>query len=1057
MEIEDYKMLLDSMHSTGIYVIREDNHEILYLNRHVREIVPAACEGMICNEVFSGACGNCPLLYMGEKNEGRAVHYDSPFGSIMDVTATRITWQGDIPAIMLQITPHAETAGYTYNRILRANLTTDSFGIVREDENNALLDYGHQIHSLSEWFRSFLKNGNVYIRDIGRFEKFIRIEYLREEFKKGKRTLSCTYRRKVSDVYRWYTMEIVPDYDYADDNQTVMLYVKDVQDAYRKGLEFEESNIRHKEIFKSVSEKNFGIYIIELSTGMISPTLVSEDMKDLLEQGIVEWNAVLGKMVMRYFHPESREDMLNNFSWEALKAASVGNEKKKSLLCRRMLYGKYHYVSVAAHFYTDDEGGAYAILVQQDVDEHTREEIKRSQSDKRISAIIKSHYNVMNIVDLDTGICERSYLDIEGTQKDNSIGDWDHYLNKACGEFIDERDAKRFLSVLSLGALRAEADKVEDFDEFTYQFRTKHDTVKWLEEQVFFSRQDKNVLVSILGRDITQRKLKEDAALEAEREKQHIINSLSTLFFSIYYLDLRMETLHPIIQMGAVGEVLKQEAECEEVFALYAQNFVHPDDRAEYLGKMNCRYIRETLGSEQAFIAVEYRILDKDNVGINDEYSWVRATVLIAQSEGGVPVKALYVAQDVTESKRREELEQKMLKEACEAANHASAAKSEFLSKMSHDIRTPMNAIIGMAMIAQLHIRNTQKVEDCLNKIDAASKHLLSLINNVLDMSKIESGKITLAEEEFNLNELLQGVLDTVRPSVQSKMHEIRLTVGDIEHRELIGDVMRLQQVFTNILGNAIKYTPPGGKLEFRVNERPSQAPGYGCFVFEFEDNGIGMSQEYIEQIFEPFSRAEDSRVSKIEGTGLGMPIALNIIRRMNGSIDIKSEVNVGSCFIVTIFLKYQDKPIEIKDEFANQVRQYEDIDLGGKRILLVEDNEINREIASEIISDLGIKVESAEDGKDALDIYLEKGAGYYDLIFMDIQMPVMNGYQATEAIRASGQEDARTIPIVAMTANVFTEDIIASKNAGMNEHITKPLSLEQLVGCIVRWTERTQ
>lgn len=1057
MEIEDYKVLLDSMHTTGVYVIREDSHEILYLNRYVKEIVPAAEVGMICNEVFSGACGNCPLFYMGEKNESRAVHYDSPFGSIIDVTATRITWQQKIPAIMLQIAPHAETAGYTYNRILKANLTTDSFGIVREDEGSTLLDYGNQIYSLTEWFRSFLKNGNVYIRDIGRFEKFIRIEYLRDEFKKGKRMLVCTYRRRVGDAYRWYTMEIVPDYDYSDDNQTVMLYVKDVQDAYRMGLEFEESNIRHQEILKSISEKNFGIYIIDLATGMISPTLVSEDMKDLLEQGIVEWDAVLGKMVMRYFHPESREEMLSQFSWEALRTVGKEREKKKAVICRRMLYGKYHYVSVSAHFYKDDEDVAYAILVQQDIDEHKREEIRRSQSDKRISAIIKSRYNVMNVVDLDTGLCERSYLDVEGEQQENRTGDWDHYLDKACSSFIDERDAKRFISVLSLDTLRAKAKEVEDFDEFTYQFRTKHKTVKWLEEQVFFSRQDKNVLVSILGRDITQRKLKEDAALEAEREKQHIINSLSTLFFSIYYLDLSMETLHPIIQMGAVGEVLKQEAECGEVFALYAQNFVHPDDRAEYLEKMNCGYIRENLSDERPFIAVEYRILDKDNDSIEGEYSWVRATALLAQSEGSVPVKALYVAQDVTESKRREEREQKMLKEACEAANHASAAKSEFLSKMSHDIRTPMNAIIGMATIAQLHIRNTQKVEDCLNKIDAASKHLLSLINNVLDMSKIESGKITLAEEEFNINELLQGVLDVVRPSVQSKMHEIRLTVGDIEHRELIGDVMRLQQVFINILGNAVKYTPPGGKLEFRVREKPSQAQGYGCYIFEIEDNGIGMPQEYIGQIFEPFSRAEDSRVSKIEGTGLGMPIALNIIRRMNGSIDIKSEVNAGSCFTVTVFLKYHDKAEEKKDDFASQVRRYEDVDLGGKRILLVEDNELNREIAVEIISDLGIKVESAEDGKEALDIYLEKGAGYYDLIFMDIQMPVMSGYQATEAIRASGQEDARTIPIVAMTANAFTEDIIASKNSGMNEHITKPLSLEQLVSCIVKWTERSQ
>ncbi|MDE6608580.1 MAG: response regulator, partial [Lachnospiraceae bacterium] len=615
----------------------------------------------------------------------------------------------------------------------------------------------------------------------------------------------------------------------------------------------------------------------------------------------------------------------------------------------------------------------------------------------------------------------------------------------------------------------------------------------------------------------------------------------------------------------------------------YAEYFIHPDARQEYLEKTTCNYLKETLSEEQRIVAVEYRKIKDENGNDTEEASWIRANVILAESKDGKARKALYVAQDVTESKRKEEHERRILQEACDAANHANASKSEFLSRMSHDIRTPMNAIIGMTSIAGAHLDDRDRVSDCLSKITVSSKHLLSLINEVLDMSKIESGKINLTEEEFSLSELVGNILTIIRPSIEAKEHELEFQIGNLEHEEVIGDGMRLQQVLINIVGNAVKYTPQGGHLHLELSEKKSTLFGYGCYEFIVQDDGIGMTPEYLEKIFEPFSRAEDSRISKIEGTGLGMAIALNIVRKMNGDISVESKVNEGSKFTVTVYLKQQntvlpdtkqliDLPVLVVDddkdacesvctvlndigmkseyvlsgkeavfcvtkshqegedffavildwkmpdmdglETARQIRKSVGDDVPiiilsaydwsgieneareagvngfiskplfksrlvylfrqivgeeestksfteeisseqsfmGKRILIVEDNDLNREIAEEIIGSFGVEIETAENGKQAVEQFKERGEGYYDLIFMDVQMPVMNGYEASKEIRAFDRADAAVIPIIAMTANAFAEDVVESKKAGMSEHITKPLDIGQLKKCLNEW-----
>ena len=533
------------------------------------------------------------------------------------------------------------------------------------------------------------------------------------------------------------------------------------------------------------------------------------------------------------------------------------------------------------------------------------------------------------------------------------------------------------------------------------------------------------------------------------RRAAAIIGSLSSMFFATYYINLAKDTFRPVTQKEEVGNVLGDERNYTQGIKLYAESFICPEDHETYLKCFDRQNLLDTLCKEQSFVATEYRMLpDAQN-----KRAWIRASVVLAEmAEDGSPKRAVYVAQDVTESKQKEEREQQALREACEAANHANEAKSEFMSRMSHDIRTPMNAIIGMTAIAEKHLDDQERVADCLKKIMVSSKHLLSLINEVLDMSKIESGKIELVEEEVNLADLIDNLITMIRPVIQGKNHNLAVDITNVEHENVIADSVRMQQIFMNILSNAAKYTPDGGKIELNVVEKPSRIQGYGSYEFMFRDNGIGMSKEYLEKLFEPFSREANSRVNKIEGTGLGMAIARNIARIMNGDIVVESVLGKGTTFVVSLSFKLADGMDSDAKKKEAQLQSDHETVLAGRRVLLVEDNALNREIAEEVIAQTGVIVESAADGKEALEMFEKSPTQYFDMIFMDIQMPVMNGYDATREIRALARKDAASIPIIAMTANAFAEDIRMSRKAGMNEHLTKPLDMEQLMHCLRKW-----
>lgn len=513
-------------------------------------------------------------------------------------------------------------------------------------------------------------------------------------------------------------------------------------------------------------------------------------------------------------------------------------------------------------------------------------------------------------------------------------------------------------------------------------------------------------------------------------------------------------------------------------------------------------------------------------------------------------------------------------------AQHANRAKTTFLSNMSHDIRTPMNAIIGFATIAMNHIDSKDQVSDCLQKVLSSSNHLLSLINDILDMSRIESGKVQIKEQECNISDLMHNLVNIIQPQVKAKQLELFIDTFEVTNEDIIADALKLNQVFINLLSNAVKYTPAGGTITFQIIQKATFRHGYGDFIFRIKDNGIGMSPEFASHIFEPFEREVTATQSGIQGTGLGMAITKNIVEMMNGTISVETAPGKGSEFTVTVTLKLQDtekntaqikelegmrvlvvdddyntcdsvskmlKQIGMRPEWTTSGREagyrtqsaledgdafhtfiidwqmpelsgletakkirhiagehvpiiiltaydWSDIeaeakeagitafcakplfmsdlksvllaannlagktekraewtlaDFTGKRILLVEDIELNREIAEIILTEAGFEVESAPDGTDAVTMMEKAEEYYYDAILMDVQMPIMNGYEATRAIRNLHRKDVSTLPIIAMTANALEEDKEAALKNGMNAHIAKPIDMDIFIGVL--------
>ena len=399
---------------------------------------------------------------------------------------------------------------------------------------------------------------------------------------------------------------------------------------------------------------------------------------------------------------------------------------------------------------------------------------------------------------------------------------------------------------------------------------------------------------------------------------------------------------------------------------------------------------------------------------------------------------------EMEESNKKLKKAKDITTEALQTAENANKAKTDFLSNMSHDIRTPMNAIIGMTSLIRHDAGNKAKVIEYADKIDISSQHLLGIINDVLDMSKIEAGKTVFTYTDFSILVFITELNTIFHSQIDEKNQTLTIIKENIRHEWVNGDQVHLMQIFSNLVSNAVKYTQEGGKIQFLVEECETKSSVYAKYRFLVSDNGMGMSADFKDTIFDAFTRAESSMTNKIQGTGLGMAITKNLVEAMGGSIDVESELSQGSCFEVLIDLRIAEDRFVSSAEQAEKDEPAGDV-LKGMRFLCAEDNELNAEILMELLKIEGAECTICENGKRVLEAFEQSAPGDYDMILMDVQMPVMNGYEATKAIRRSSHELAMTIPIIAMTANAFSEDIQHSLAAGMNAHVSKPVEMKVL------------
>lgn len=588
-----------------------------------------------------------------------------------------------------------------------------------------------------------------------------------------------------------------------------------------------------------------------------------------------------------------------------------------------------------------------------------------------------------------------------------------------------------------------------------YRVPCKDGSLKWVMDSGRKTKTPEGTtIINSIYLDITKDEEARQSELNHERRTKQqyydLLSSINSNYYFIYLVNL---------EDGSGIPLRLPETECA-VFTSYSTNGLydieplvrshfHPDDSAKILEHFSLSGLRRQKKDRHIDFALECRSRLFDS-----EYRWTAFnSTLLAQSDGYHQI--ILTLRDIHEDKLKELREQQALQEAFDAAKAANMAKNEFLSRMSHDIRTPMNAIMGMTAIAGKYLDDKDRVQDCLAKITTASNHLLNLINEVLDMAKIESGKLNLLEEDFSISAMLQELLDLINPQLLVKKHHFTLTKAPELRDNVLGDKLRLKQLLLNILANAIKYTPPYGSISLEVRETHSRLHDTIGYEFIITDNGIGMDSEFAAKIFEPFARASDSRTSEIEGTGLGMTIALNIARMMNGTIDVQSTLGEGSSFKATVYLHPHQQILSSNASApAAGIDSLQEISCRGKQVLLVEDNELNLEIAVELLKYARLNITTAKNGLEGLDKFKAAPPGTYALILMDIQMPVMNGLEAAKAIRALPVKDAQTVPIVAMTANAFPEDIAATLQAGMNEHLSKPIDLEQFHSILQKWCQ---
>ncbi len=754
----------------------------------------------------------------------------------------------------------------------------------------------------------------------------------------------------------------------------------------------------------------------------------------------------------------SRKALMNYFAHE-------DEERQHEFRLLNTKTRKYRWVKMRFVKFRNPLASRYkGFFVFRDITENHHTNFKEALRMKLINGLALP-YDDIDLINLKTGVLYSSEAG-EGKYAEDFAerGLFDHELTRFmqnCDLTPDERtqiyDMYNCKSMME--QFRRGVPRIETEIRRMNRIKNRHE---WIRIQGFVASRDEDgdpLMAIITVQSIDQEKERQlrdkqalEMALRAESQyKQAILsNAIAVYTFSVTN-DIMYDEVMNFEDMSPLVPALGLSCPCSyNAYVREKSRYITNEQEAElFRTSLMTGHLLELFENNRFSVDVEYEFELNGSKGV------FRESVILTKDINTDEIWGLSYVDNLTDEREEALRIEQALRDSFYQAQRANSAKTLFMSQMSHDIRTPLNSILGMAQIAQDHIDDKERLIDCMNKIEYAGRHLLELINNVLDLSAIESGKTILATDDFDMKQFLNDTLKVVKPLAEKKGHTI-ITDFQPMHNAVNGDQAKLRRLLTNVLGNAVKYTPDGGEIRFSAEELEPDRHDVARYMFTVRDNGMGMPKELVGKLFDPFVRADDTRTSKVEGTGLGMTIALNIARMMNGNITVRSDIGEGSVFEVTVCLKRgEEREADLFSELSMDEPKKEklsDYDFGGKRVLLAEDLEFNAEIATEFLSQANIVTELATNGAEAVRMFMKAPVGYYDLIFMDIQMPELDGHAAARKIRSLAKEDAETVPIVAMTANAFVEDIQKAKEAGMNGHIAKPLETARLLAELKRW-----
>ena len=615
---------------------------------------------------------------------------------------------------------------------------------------------------------------------------------------------------------------------------------------------------------------------------------------------------------------------------------------------------------------------------------------------------------------------------------------YDEYINAWNSRFVLKNDIRSFENKTDREYLLHCFENGKSVVTFDYEARTISGKATWLRRSISMIRNQ-------AGDVIAYTKVKDVSDLIAQQKREEAyMQALATEYDSISIISFAKDKADDKVLVvsrltDTMASLIDEETTREENFSKKLDlmlRVVHPDDRDSFRANTSREKTLETFAEGRNHV-VDFRIIGKDGSALYYQLCFVAL-----RDEDEKPVGMIAGIRSIDEEMRKEIGARHELEQAKIAAEAANQAKSTFLFNMSHDIRTPMNAIIGFTDIAEKHIDDKKSVLESLGKVKMSSNHLLQLVNDVLDMSRIEAGTVRIETEPVCIDTAKDNLFSLLNGSAEAKGITFTSEIDDsVIHHWIYSDRLHVMRVLTNVISNSIKYTNPGGKIGMLIEELPCEKEGFAHYRYTVTDTGIGMSEEFLSHIFEPFSRAESATKSGVIGTGLGMSITKSLVDLMGGTISIESKPGVGT----TVRIEFENRIAEPVSP-ASDIPEDVDFNLEGRKILLVEDNELNREIATMILENEGIVIDTAEDGDIAVEKMRNAKEGQYDLILMDVQMPRMNGYDATRAIRALPGGYASGIPIIAMTANAFEEDRQNAFAAGMNGHVAKPIDVPALL-----------